>query len=64
MLIPIQDYKEDFDEQRKRAINDLLYNANSKEYTNVKSFKQKLIDLLYKFGYSKDNETIFLERKN
>ena len=61
MLIPI---KLPEDEQKLRCMQDLIRNANSKEYTNVKSFKQKLIDLLYKFGSYKDSETIFLERKN
>lgn len=45
--------------QEGRCIRDLIKNANSKEYCNVKGFKQKLIDLLYNLGYYKDNETIF-----
>lgn len=50
---------DDLTEEKKRCIKDLLKNANSKEYYNVKGFKQKLIDLLYEMGYYKDNETIF-----
>lgn len=49
--------------EEKRAIADLLYNANSNDYINEKGFKQKLIDLLYNLGYYKDNESIFLVRK-
>lgn len=48
-------------EENLRCINDLMHNANSKEYTNVKGFKQKLIDLLYHLDYYKFNESIFSE---
>lgn len=44
-----------------RALRDLFRNANSREYMNVKGFKQKLIDICYKLGYYKDNESVFSE---
>ena len=56
MLIPI---KLPEDEQKLRCMQDLIRNANSKEYTNVKGFKQKYIDLMYNLGYYKDNESLF-----
>ena len=56
MLIPI---KLPEDEQKLRCMQDLIRNANSKEYTNVKGFKQKYIDLMYHLGYYKDNESLF-----
>lgn len=40
-------------------MTDLIRNANSKEYTGVKGFKQKYIDLMYKLGYYKDNKSLF-----
>lgn len=56
MLVPIKEVET---EEKQRCINDLLKNASSKDYYNVKGFKQKLIDLLYNLGYYKNNETIF-----
>lgn len=47
---------------KKRAIDDLIFNANSKEYCNERGFKQKLIDLLYNLGYYENNESIFLSK--
>lgn len=61
MLIPIK--FEHVTEENSRCMSDLILNANSKEYTNVKGFKQKYIDLMYKLGYYKDNESLF-ERKS
>lgn len=61
MLIPVK-YVENMTEEEIRACNDLIYNANSHEYCNERGFKQKLIDNLYKLGYYKDNETIFVNR--
>lgn len=61
MLIPID--LNNIPEENKRCMADLIQNANSKEYTNVKGFKQKYIDLMYKLGYYKDNESLF-ERKS
>lgn len=57
MLVPIEKYD---DSPECRCIKDLLHNANSNEYCNEKGFKQKLIDLLYKLGYYKNNETVFI----
>lgn len=50
------------DLEKQRAIADLIINANSKEYCNIKGFKQKYIDLLYRLGYYKDNESVFVAR--
>lgn len=48
-------------EELKRASNDLLKNA-TKSMTSwaEKNHKQKLIDILYKMGYYKYNQTIYL----
>lgn len=59
MVIPVKEYNS----PENRCIRDLMYNANSKDYINEKGFKQKYIDLLYKLGYYKDNETVFSLRK-
>ena len=56
MLIPIN-FPEDI--EKKRCMSDLIRNANSKEYYNVKGFKQKYIDLMYHLGYYRDNESLF-----
>lgn len=61
MLIPVK--FDEVSEENKRCMADLIQNANSKEYTNVKGFKQKYIDLMYQLGYYKDNESLF-ERKS
>ena len=61
MLIPVE-FKS-CPVENQRCMSDLIQNANSKEYTNVKGFKQKYIDLMYKLGYYKDNESLF-ERKS
>lgn len=57
MLVPIKEPKTP--EQRAQA--DLLRNASSKAYCNERGFIQKLIDNLYKLGYYKDNESVFVE---
>lgn len=57
MLIAIKEPKT----PEERAQADLLKNANSKEYCNERGFKQKLIDSLYKLGYYRDNESVFVE---
>lgn len=57
MLIPVSKTPTTPEE---RAQADLLKNANSLEYCNERGFKQKLIDTLYKLGYYKDNESVFL----
>lgn len=59
MIIPVADSAS----SQSRAIKDLMYNANSSDYINEKGFKQKYIDLMYKLGYYKDNESVFSERK-
>lgn len=58
MLVPVKEQKEETPEYR--CLKDLFKNANSNDYCNEKGFKQKLIDLCYKLGYYKDNETIFI----
>lgn len=60
MLIPIQEKQEETPELRCQK--DLIHNANSKEFCNERGFKQKLIDLLFKLGYYKNNRSIFSER--
>lgn len=62
MLIPIK-YIESVGIEEQRAMSDLNRNANSNEYMNEKGFKQKYIDLMYKLGYYKDNETVFSQVK-
>ena len=47
MLIPIQEYKEEFEVQRSRAIKDLLHNTRTNDYINEKSFtEEELLSLL------------------
>lgn len=58
MVIPVK--KSD---PESRCMRDLMYNANSKDYINEKGFKQKYIDLMYKLGYYKDNESVFSDIK-
>lgn len=60
MIIPIK-FPEDV--ERERCMSDLIRNANSKDYTGVKGFKQKYIDLMYKLGYYKDNKSLFNEER-
>lgn len=62
--IAVESPSSDKDVENERCISDLLHNANSKDYCNEKGFKQKLIDLLYKRGYYKSNESIFLLERN
>lgn len=62
MLVPISEVKsEEMPEELKRASNDLLKNA-TKSMTSwaEKNHKQKLIDILYRMGYYKYNQTIYL----
>lgn len=62
MLVPISVAKgEEMPEELKRASNDLLKNA-TKSMTSwaEKNHKQKLIDILYRMGYYKYNQTIYL----
>lgn len=47
------------DIEKTRCMADLIRNANSKDYTGVKGFKQKYIDLMFKLGYYKDNKSIY-----
>lgn len=58
MLIPVR-YVESPQIEELRCMRDLLQNAHSNDYNSEKGFKQKFIDLLYKLGYYKDNESIF-----
>lgn len=62
MLVPIK-YIESVGTEESRAMSDLARNANSNEYMNEKGFKQKYIDLMYKLGYYKDNESVFSKIK-
>lgn len=48
-------------EDKRRAWNDLLKNANTGMMSWAeKHFKQKLIDILYQMDYYKYNQTIYL----
>lgn len=62
MLIPVVEKNdENVPEDKKRAWNDLLKNANTGMMSWAeKNFKQKLIDNLYKMEYYKYNQTIYL----
>lgn len=62
MLIPVVEKNdESVPEDKKRAWNDLLKNANTGMMSWAeKNFKQKLIDNLYKMEYYKYNQTIYL----
>ena len=62
MVVPIK-YVETVGSEEQRAMSDLARNANSNDYMNEKGFKQKYIDLMYKLGYYRDNETVFSDRK-
>lgn len=45
--------------ERYRAMRDIVYVLqDEKMYINAKGYYSKVIDLLYKFGYYKDNESI------
>lgn len=47
------------DEQINRALADLeRVLMDEKMYINAKGYYQKCIDLLFKYGYYKDNESI------
>lgn len=62
MLIPIEERKEEkMPLEVKRAVDDLLRNA-TKSMTSwaEKNHKQKLIDILFRMGYYKYNQTIYL----
>lgn len=61
MIIAVHDFY--YEISRQRCINDLVKNANSKEYCNERGFRQKYIDLLFKYGYYKDNESIFINKE-
>lgn len=41
------------------ASRDLLYIYNSNFYINEKGYLQKLVELLYKLGYYKNNKSLF-----
>lgn len=63
MLVPVNKVDEDsqkMNDEQKNCANDLLRNAQSRGLNYAeKGFRQKLIDILYKLGYYKDNKTIF-----
>lgn len=57
MLIPINQMSEEL----KNASNDLMHIATmSMTSWAEKNHKQKLVDILYRMGYYKYNQTIFL----
>lgn len=62
MQIPIQT-NNSLDLQADRCKEDLLYVFNSRMYINEKGYLTKLIDLLYKLDYYKDNESLFIRQK-
>lgn len=69
MLVPIKDVNEEkFDnevddiEEKQRAWDDLLRNANTGMMSWAeKNFRQKTIDTLYHMRYYKYNQTIYLK---
>ena len=65
MIVPIKEQSGEMPEELKRASNDLLKNA-TKSMTSwaEKNHKQKLIDILYRMGYYKYNQTIYLTTPN
>lgn len=50
---------EDYTLSCERAIADLRYVQHSDMYINEKGYYQKLIDLLFSFGYYITNKSIF-----
>lgn len=58
--MPMKIKIESLDEQKQRAIDDLLYIYDSKMYINEKGYLTKLVDTLYELDYYKDNETLFI----
>ena len=63
MIIPVSDVEYNFNVQRKRCINDILTVYFSDRFTNVKNNTLRTIDLLYRLGYYKDSESLFLEKE-
>lgn len=61
MLIPVEEKSEEMPIEVKRAADDLLKNA-TKSMTSwaEKNHRQKLIDILFRMGYYKYNQTIYL----
>ena len=58
--MPMKIKIESLEEQKQRAIDDLLYIYDSKMYINEKGYMTKLVDTLYELDYYKDNETLFI----
>ena len=58
--MPVKIKIESLEEQKQRAIDDLLYIYDSKMYINEKGYLTKLVDTLYDLDYYKDNESLFL----
>lgn len=58
MIVPVNK-STDLPEENQRALADLFRNANSKDYTGEKGFKQKLIDMCFELGYYRSNKSIF-----
>ncbi|MBQ3445815.1 hypothetical protein IJG29_03800 [Candidatus Saccharibacteria bacterium] len=65
MLVPISEKENEstkVPEDKKRAWNDLLKNANTGMMSWAeKNYKQKLIDILYQMDYYKYNQTIYVK---
>lgn len=52
---------DDLEEETRRACSDILRNANTGMMSWAeKNFRQKCIEILYKMGYYKYNQTIYL----
>lgn len=49
--------------ENQRAINDILFVHFSDRFPNIKATTLRTIDLLFKMGYYKDSESLFLEKK-
>lgn len=64
MLVPVE-INEEMPVELKNASNDLLRVATKGMMSWAeKNHKQKLIELLYKMGYYKYNQTIFVNTSN
>lgn len=53
---------DDYQEEQKRCIEDLIYVFNSRMYINEKGYLTKLIDFLWDLDYYKHNESLFIRK--
>ncbi len=62
MLINID--KAEDNAEKQRVIDDILTVYYSDRFTNVKNNTLRVIDLLYKMGYYKNSESLFVDKDN